>query len=192
MRSTIGDGTGNGYELKVDKTSKAHTRSVSQNEQREAAEEGDAYIVGSGVLTLCSTCQSAMLYLKNNESRDLVVRNVIVHSNGSTNGTECVALLQLQRNPTALAGGASTVAVNNNFGSSNLLTADITAGAEAATLTGGTSMGTFYIDIGKFFETNVSWIIPRGSSVGILLTPPPSNTSLKVAIVFETYLKKDI
>jgi hypothetical protein len=192
MSSVIVDGSGKGNRLKVDATNKAQTRSVSQDEQKEATVCGDAYIIGSGVITLTSACQSAMIYLKNNEDRDLVLSNIIVHSGASTCGAENVALVTVQRNPTGLSGGACTTATNNNFGSNNTLTADITAGAEAATLTAGTAMGSFYVPIQTWFETEISWGLPKGASVGLLVTPPASNSSLKIGITIESYLKKEL
>lgn len=186
------DGTGTGSSQKIDTTNRAWTRTITENEQREATFCGEAFIVGSGLITLTNASQHAMLYLKNNEPRDLVIKAVNITSNKSTGGVECVAFMTVLKSATAMVGGTSSTSNNNNIASSITLAADITQGAMCATITGGSTLIATFVPIQTFHEIDTSLVLPKGSSIAFLITPPASNTSLKIAIALETYLRKDV
>lgn len=184
----IQDGSGNGNWLKINKDLRALTKAISQTEQRHASENGDSYQVGSGVINLTSANESAVLYVKNNEERDFQFTGVNITSSAMTGSSANVFLAKVYLGGTALSAGTSANALNNNFGSSKTLDADITQGQEAATVTDGTASGAFYIPNETFFATDIAWLIPRGTSVAISITPGASNTSMNVSVTLEGHL----
>ena len=67
MGFQIQDGTGSSKKVKVSISNKLFTESVIRSEREEEALLGEAYIVGTGFVTLTSATQSSVLYFKNNE-----------------------------------------------------------------------------------------------------------------------------
>lgn len=187
----IEDGTGKGFSAKVDSENRMLTISVTQSEQLFAAKKGESFQIGSGIVSLTSASESAMLYVKNNETRDLILTGVNITSTASTGGSGNVFLAKVYLEATGITGGSPTAALNNNFGSAKTLTADITAGAEAATIDGGTASGAFYIPIETFFNTEIAWVVPQGVTLAVSITPPASNTSMGCSITLEGHLKSE-
>ncbi len=79
------DGTGKGNQLKIDDNNRARTQAITETETIHAVELGDAYNINTGSISY--TAAGSMLYVKNNEDRDLVVDAIAV---GLGNGTVSV------------------------------------------------------------------------------------------------------
>lgn len=186
------DGTGSGKRAKVDNTNRLHTESVTQTSQLEAARAGDSYQVGTGIINLTTSGESAILYFKNNEDRDVEISAVNITSTAMTGSSSNVMLAKLYTDPTGITSGTSISGLNNNFGSNKTLTADITAGAEGLSFSGGSVDGAFYIPVDTFFTASTAWIVPKGVTLGVSLTPASGNTSVNVSITFEAHLQRDI
>ena len=178
----IHDGTGTGNEAKVDSNNRLHTDAVTNARRRQAALEENAFELGTGEITLTSANTSAVLYFKNNETKDFVIDSLEITCKNSTGGAIDSFLVELLINPTGLSAGTSTSAVNMNFGSSKTLTADITIGQEAATVTGGTVSGLDYAKVDMKNPWDLVWVVPKGSSFALRVTPPASNTSLPLIV----------
>jgi hypothetical protein len=187
----IHDGTGSGFEARVDSTNRLLTEAVIETEQLEAAVKGDSYQIGSGAVTLTSANESAVLYFKNNEEKDVIITAVNITSSKQTGSSAGVFLAKLYTGGTGLSAGTSQTALNNNFGSSKTLTADITAGQEAATVTSGTASGAFYIQEAVFFNTSTAWVVPKGSTIAVTVTPGASNTSVTVTVTLEAHISRE-
>lgn len=185
MAEQIVDGRGTGNRANVDSNGRLSVLSISFTEQENASIEAKSFQIGSGVVNLTSASESALIYIKNNEDRDLLLTGVNVTSGSSTGGTGNVFLAKVYLSGTALSAGTSASALNNNFGSSTTLSADITQGQEAATVTNGVLSGAFYIPIDTFFNTDIAWTLPKGTSVAISGTPPAGNTSWNVTVTLE-------
>jgi len=187
----IDDGTGTGFQVKVDSSNRLLTESVTETEQLEAAVRGDSYQVGSGPITLTSANESAVLFFKNNEDKDVIITAVNVTSSKQTGSSAGVFLAKLYTSGTALSAGAAQVPLNNKFGSSQLLTATVQAGQEAATVTGGVASGAFYVQEAMFFNTNTAWVFPKGSTIAMSVTPGASNTSATVTVTLEAHIARE-
>lgn len=185
----IEDGTGQSFSAEVDKTKKLNTRAVTQTEQLEASKDGKSYQVGSGVINLTSAGESAVIYLKNNEEKALLLTGVNITSTAMTGSSANVFLAKIYTGSTGLSSSTAQTALNNNFGNSNVLDADIEAGAEAATVTNGTAAGAFYIPSETFFNTDIAWVLPKGSTIAVSVTPGASNTSMNVTVTIEAHLE---
>jgi hypothetical protein len=184
MGFQIEDGTGLGYTAKVSEENRLLTDGVQRSEREEQAIKGDAYLIGTGFVTLTSANQSAVLYFQNDNDFSLVITKFLISVRLSTGGTERHVRGVIVKNPTGITSGAGTdlLAPNINFGSSNTLTLTSEIGAEGAALTGGSSFAAIVAPTEAITTEQASTIIPKGSSIGVNIIPPASNTSLQVSV----------
>lgn len=187
----IGDGSGKGIEAKVGSDNRLWVEAISRSEQLQASSEGNSYQIGTGLMTLTSANESAVLLLVNNEDRAMKITAVNATSSAMTGSSANVYLIKVYRKGTALSAGVASAAGNNNFGSTKSLDATIETGGEAQTITDGVAAGGFYIPNDTFFHTELAWTLPKGSSMSITVTPGASNTSMPLSIVFEGHLEKE-
>lgn len=156
---------------KVDSANRVHTYATSQSETGNATHNGDAYNINSGFIAYTGTSESSLIYIKNNESRDLIV-TAIAFGIGALSATVTdSALVTVIRNPTggdvvtdATAVGANA---NLNFGSSKTLLVDAYAGKDGGTITGGNDVVYFTADGNERVFAPIEMHIPTGSSIGI-------------------------
>jgi hypothetical protein len=186
----ITDGTGTGLEAAVDATNRLLVEAVTESEQLEATAHGESFQIGSGPITLTNTADSAVLFYKNNEDRDIIITAVNVTSSKQTGSSAGVFLAKLWTEGTALSAGTAQTALNNNFGSNNTLDATITAGQTGATVTDGVANGVFYIPEAIYFHTDVAWVFPKGSSIAMSVTPGASNTSVTITVTLEAHIAR--
>ena len=159
--SIIQDGTGTGNRVKVS-GNRLFSHTITESEGVHAAEQGDAYNINTGTIGLTSSTASSVYYLKNNESRDLIVEAIAVGI-GSAGTTTDVSTITVIRNPTSVSySTAVDMNANRNFGSSKTLTADTYKGAEAATTTGGTNIAQFYQAAGGRLYATIDLILQIG------------------------------
>jgi hypothetical protein len=156
---------------------------VQETEEIDANKLGKAYNINTGELTLTSANESGVLYFKNNEDNEYIVTGIAVGLGPSTGGASTdIPMVKIIRNPTAgtVISDATDVDINSNrnYGSAETLTADVYKGGEGKTLTGGVDHILFYQTAnGRLFAT-ITEIIPKGSTLGISITPQASNTSM--------------
>lgn len=193
MAEKIEDNTGNSFGLKVDSKNRASTFAVTQGEESNAAIDGNSYNINTGIVNLTSANKTAVVYVKNNGDNDLVIPAIFYLIGNSTGGSGDMVWTVL-RNPTAgtIVSGATTVempGVNRNFGSSKTLTADIFVGVESETLTNGDKLIESIINQSATRAALGvgSIIIPKGSSIGVDVTPATGNTSVNIEIAFSIY-----
>lgn len=185
MGNPIKDGSGTGVLAKVDSNKRLYSDSVERSHSEEASFTGNSYNINTGVVNLTSANKSAVLYMKNTGEDDLVVSSLFYLIGNSTGGSGDV-LITVLRNPTAgtIIDGATDVEinVNRNFGSSNTLSGSYYVGSEAETFTNGTKViESIFNQSATRAALNVGAIIlPKGTSLGIEITPATSNTSLDV------------
>jgi hypothetical protein len=180
MSNIIVDGSGSGYAAKVDQENKLLTHSFTVSSALTGALKGDAFNVGSTLLTLTSANESACLYIKNLEQDDIIISVQFINLGASTGGSG-ESKFKFYLNPTtgtiidnAVAGDA----FNRKIGSSNTLSATVYKGAEGYTLTNG---DVIEAPTTGLFST-VPFVLEKGSAFGIAITPPTGNTSLEVQI----------
>ena len=169
----IEDGTGEGFQVKVDGNNRIHTQAIVESESLNSAELGLAYNVSSG--TIPFTGDGTLLYVKNNENSDIVVEAIALGNDGG--GTYTSSLrpsITFVRNPTGgdLITDATAVDfnVNRNFGSTKTLVADTYKGKQGGTLTGGDSLGIFQTSQSGRDYFGINIVIPKGSSLAITAT----------------------
>lgn len=184
MGFQIQDGTGSSKKVKVGNSNRLFTESTTRSEREEQAINGEAYIIGTGFVNLTASTTSAVLYFKNNEDVDLVITRFLIGVKKSSGGTENFITGIIYKNPTSMVSGTGNpLAINNvNFGSSNTINADSEIGQQGALLAGGSAYLATVAPTENLTAEDASTIIPKGSSIGVFITPPPSNTSVEVSI----------
>lgn len=191
---TIKDGSGKGYETKVDRNQRLHTDAVSRSQLEQAALVSDSYNLNTGAITLTSANESGIFYIKNNENKPLVISEILVIV-GATTGGSGDAICEIIKNPTTgtVVSNATNVdtAENRNFGSAKTLTANIYKGAEASTITDGT---TFASTTRSAFGTLISFdaasiVLEKGNSLAVTYQPPAGNTSQIVRVAITAFLE---
>ena len=122
MDVTIKNGNDGGIVEVVD--NKLQVFAISEGLSIASAKDGENYNINTGSITLTSATESAVLYMKNNETKNFIIEDIIVILGTSTGGTGDLAI-SLVRNPTT--GTIITNAVNvdivanRNFGSNREL-----------------------------------------------------------------------
>jgi len=184
MGFQILDGTGRNIKAKVSVDNRLYTQSVNRSEREEQSLVGEAYIIGTGFVNLTTSGTSAVLYFKNNEDVDLVITRFLVGVKKSSGGTENFVTGIIYKNPTSMVSGTGNpLAINNvNFGSSNTVDADSEIGQQGALLAGGSAYLATVAPTENLTAEDASTIIPKGSSIGVFITPPPGNTSVDVSV----------
>lgn len=165
--------TGNG--MHVDENFQAHVFAVTEDEQRQAAQDGREYNINSGTIAMStnSSTRTTLLYLKNDEDNDFIITTIALGLGTRSATVSDLANVYIVRNPT---GGTTITNANDadmksntNFGSNKTLKSTTLAykGAdgEGAT-TGGTEHGLLYMNDGRL-AANLNIELPKGSSVAI-------------------------
>tara|TARA_R110000772_G_C13087319_1_gene418139 strand:- start:64 stop:651 length:588 start_codon:yes stop_codon:yes gene_type:complete len=195
MGFEITDGGGKGYSAEVDSENRLRVFSIAEPEVFNASSLGNSYNFNTGVINLTSASKSAVFYIKNNGDSDLIITQLFYLIGNSTAGTGDV-LVTVLRNPTTGTIISNAVAmemdgVNRNFGSSKNLTTDSYKGAEASTFTNGDKIIESIIDQSPTRVTVEvgGLVVPRGTSIGIDITPATSNSSLDVEFAASVYIR---
>lgn len=179
MGFQIQDGTGKGYVAGVDSKNRLITSTINETTFQHAAEQGDAFFLGTPSITLTNSASSAIFFIENNEDQPLVIGEFFITADATTGGTPNMFRVSWFKNPTDISGTLSS-SLNQNFGSSNELDATIKFGAQGAGVSGGTLVATLSFPIGQFNRLEANLVLEKGSSFAITVTPPAGNTSMPV------------
>jgi hypothetical protein len=185
----IEDGKGTGQKARVDGNFRLHTEAVTESEGVHAVEKGDAYNINTGNISFSAA--GTLLYLVNNEDKDLVIEAIAV---GAGTGTVSdIGEITVERNITGgeVISDATAVSMNQNrnFGSNKTLSATVYKGKSGGTSTGGDDIILFYHGTsGRLFAT-INLVIPKGSNVSITYDPKLSSGSIKAYCAIVCHLK---
>jgi hypothetical protein len=187
MAEQLQDGTGTGSRVKVSKNNKLHTYAVSETISENASVNGNSYNINTGNITLTSANESGLLYFKNTGDNDIHVISIGYLMGASVGGSGDVQAVVL-RNPSLGTVVSDEVLVginqNKNAGSSRTLNSVAYKGAEGKVFTNGDD---FYYSLipsagrGYVISTG-SLVLPKGSSIGVKLTPQSGNTSMDLQV----------
>lgn len=191
MSTTIQDGTGSKRKVSVNVKNRLEAQTISTDEERDATRNGEAYTTSSSSITLTGTSETAVLYLKNTDDRDMVVDRAVMFIGSSVGATATDDwTLKIIRNPaetgTIITNAVTAGISNGNHGSSNLPNAIYYRGVEGDTM-GGNSAGFPIQQQSNRYIYPVGKVLPKGSSIGAKVTPPASNTSTRVVVVMHFY-----
>ena len=168
----IEDGTGTGSKTKVDGDNRLHTLSVTKSENHLATEEGRAYNINTGEITLTSANESAILYFKYTGTKEYVINSIAVGLGPSTGGSSAsIPVIKVTRNPTAgtIVSSPTNVDIssNRNFNSANTVSGVAYKGAEGNTMTGDSDHLLLYQSSGGRLFASIEEVLRTGNSIGI-------------------------
>ncbi len=102
MGIEITDGTGKGNSAGVDNTNRILTRGVIEDIFQNAAEEGEAFFIGTPLITLTSANESAICYIKNNEVDQLILGEFFLIAEAKTGGSPNMFRVIWYKNPISI------------------------------------------------------------------------------------------
>ena len=186
----IEDGTGLGFDARVDENNRIHVHSVNVTEVVHAAEQGLAYNLNTGQISV--TNDATLIYFKNNETRDFVISAIAVgNDGGATYSTR--PLITVVRNPTGgdLISDQTDVDMNQNrdFGSSRVLNTDAYKGKTGGTLTGGNDIAILQSTTGGRDFFTLDFVLTEGSSIGLTYTANISSGTSLIYVALVGYLR---
>lgn len=191
----IEDGSGNWYIAKVDSDNALHTDATTTSKSDFEMERGNAYNFNTGTVTLTSDSKSALMYMKNIGSLDIVITWFFYLLWNTTGGTAASDILvQVEKNPTGgtlISGGTAATPVNRNFGFSDNANVTALVWAEASTVTWGTvAIESIFSWVGRQ-AVIVPTVLRPNSSIAITVTPKTSNTNQDVQLAIAFYEKQE-
>lgn len=194
MPDSIRDGSGRGYLARVDDVGRIFTRTVTETQEQEALEEGDAYNLNTGKITLTNDTNTPILYFKNNEARDYIIIAVALGLGPSTGGSGDIPEVTFIRNPTTgtIISSPTNVDINSNrnYGVNRTLTADVYKGATGDTMTNGIDHIFIYAKADNRSFITIGEVLPKGTSFGLKLKPQPGNSSMTVYAAIIGYIHR--
>lgn len=172
--SIIEDGTGSGKKAKVNQDNKLETSSVTLSEYEEAALDGRAFNANTEILALTGTGESAVFYLKNNESQDVSIQGFFVGVGALSGTTSDSVLVRAYFNPTGgtlITDESAITVVNRDAGSAKTFNFDCYKGGDGKTITGQDATPVLYQFQGGSSRSfgSVNLVIPRGTSIAITI-----------------------
>jgi hypothetical protein len=184
MAIIIEDGKGTGFCAGVTNENRFLVSAVSDSLLDHGTTNGNSYIIDTGIISLTSASESAVIYVKNN-NQSLYMRNSYIQFNFGKSNSSGDVIVKLYTNPTGgtiISGGSSTPGYNRNI--SNSIPANLTSfiGSEGKTQIGGTQILTsiFQDKTSNIVQSGI--IVSNGSSFIITVQPPTSNTGMNISI----------
>lgn len=186
MATTIQDGTGKGFQTKVDETNRLEVRSISEDTTLEGTIEGNSFAIGTPFLTQLSSTANGLLYFKTEENVSLFAKSFSSQARYASGATFDNYLINVYKDvdESALTGTwVPFTPLNTNFGSSNELAGTFKYGSPAGA--GGFSALTpafqlaFPVNVYNQITTNL--IFPKGVGILLSVTPPTGNISMPVS-----------
>jgi len=175
MATTIEDGTGSGFSVKVDGENRLFSRSITESEFEYSVRKGSSFNVNTEFLTITGSSETPIMYLKSNEDKDIILAAWFIGTDNSSGGTRS-GLMRVYFNPTAgsiISSGTDVTPVNRQGGSSNTLDLDVKSGGDGFTATGYDSTPVLYQTQGASARAfgNVQLSLKKGSSVVVTYLP---------------------
>lgn len=183
------DGTGKGYQAKVDINNRLEVSSITETISANKTHLGYSYNINTGTIALTSANESALLYLKNTGINPIVI-TALFYLLGNSDGTGDT-LVQVIKNPTTgtlVSGGTTVTPINRHFSSSRALTATTKKGVEGSTITDGTVViESIFNSVGRKTVSVGAIILTQGNSIAIEMTPPSGNGAMNVQMAIALY-----
>lgn len=178
------------------KNNRMQVDAVVETEAHNATEHGRSYNLNTGLITLTSGTESAVMYVKNTDpTKSLFIEAIAVGVGPSTGGVSTEApIVTVIRNPTTGTIIESTptdvdISSNRNFSSSNSIIVDAYKGSEGETLTDGTDHILFQVNAGSRLFATIDADLLNGASIGIKIDPQASNTNMQVYVALICYVE---
>ena len=185
-------GSGNGREAKIGTDNRLYIDAKTIQEKLIATKDGDAYNLNTGIVSISAT--TGMMYVKNNEDKDLAVEALIVGTGAGSYNTTGEVQIQVTRNPTTGTTIDNTTAIaqnaNRNFGSAKTLSATAyKAAASGNTITNGTDIILIGAPNAQARTTaSIDLVLQKGNSIGIEVNPNLASGSVNCYVALVVHL----
>jgi len=197
MATIIEDGTGKGNSVKVDAENRLFSRSITETEFENAVRKGLAFNVNTKFLPITTagpTDGHALLYIKNNEDRDIILAAWFIGTDLGTNGAD-LGLMQVFFNPTGgtiVSGGTAITPVNRQGGNSNTIDLDALSGGDSFTATGlGEPVLYQTQSVGSRAFGTVQLSLKKGASAVVTYIPNGAETAgVDIYTGFQLYISE--
>lgn len=167
--SIIVDGTGKGTRAAVDHDNRLKVTAVSEDIYVNSAQEGGAFNLNTEDLVISGTgpFTKDLLYLKNNENRDIeVVGWFIGERNDRVGGiTAAPILFEMYGSPTGTAAGTEVMPVNRRIGDPRVFNFTALSLPTGLTLPSGQAPLLYQYQYGGRAFGTVNFTIPSGASI---------------------------
>jgi len=176
MATTIEDGTGSGFSVKVDGENRLFSRSITESEFDYAVRKGLSFNVNTEFLTITGSSETPIMYLKSNEDSDIILSAWFIGTDNASGTPSRNGLMRVYFNPTAgsiISSGTDVTPVNRQGGSSNTIDLDVKSGGDGFTATGFNPTSVLFQTQGSNARTfgNVQLALKKGSSVVVTYLP---------------------
>ena len=176
MATTIEDGSGQGYSVKVDSENRLFSRSVTETEFDYAVRKGKSFNVNTEFLTITGSSETPIMYLKSNEDNPLILSAWFIGTDNSSGSPSRSGLMRVYYNPTSgtiISSGTDVTPINRLGGSSNTVDIDVKAGGDGFTATGYETTPVLYQTQGASARAfgNVQLALQKGASVLVTYLP---------------------
>ena len=187
------DGTGGGYLAKVTQNNRLASEAVVITGEDDSVRFGEGWQISSKPVSFTSSTASAILYIRNNDSRNFVLDRAVLVLGTATGGSGDWTF-RVMRNPEetgTIVSNALTAGISNsNHGSSKVPagllyrgvqgdTVDLAALATGAPLPIQQQSNRTVFPLGRQ--------LPTGTSIAFQLTPPSSTTAATAVLVTHWY-----
>ena len=191
MATTIEDGSGKGYSVKVDETNRLSVRGTTESEFDKATRSGNAYNVNTLFYSITGATEQPIIYVKNNEDDVITLAAWFIGTSGSTSSN---GILKMYTNPTSgtiISAGDDVESVNRLIGSSNQLQVDVKKGGDGFTVSGYNSTPVLYQPQGANARTfgSIQLALTKGSSV-VVNYDPNGQQPFQIYIGFQIYVSE--
>jgi hypothetical protein len=191
MATTIEDGSGKGYSVKVDETNRLSVRGTTESEFDKATRSGNAYNVNTLFYSITGATEQPIIYVKNNEDEVITLAAWFIGTSGSTSSN---GILKMYTNPTTgtiISAGDDVESVNRLIGSSNQLQVDVKKGGDGFTVSGYNSTPVLYQPQGANARTfgSIQLALTKGSSV-VVNYDPNGQQPFQIYIGFQIYISE--
>jgi len=193
MSTMIQDGTGKGNFAAVTVNNRLMVTGVDLTLEEAATESGDTYNVSTDEITLNTTGENVLFYVKSNEDNNLLITSVIVNIK-DYQGTAGQPELAIYRDPkagTIVTNAVDATQLNRNFGSAKTLDADLFQGVQGDTINSQSGLIQVYLPsvaAATFNAFSTATVLPKGGTIAVSYTPPAGITSMKVIVAINATL----
>lgn len=186
MATIIEDGTGKGFNAKVDSSNRLEVRAVVEDSALEGATKGETYVIGTPYLTQTADTTNGILYFKSEESVSLFTKTFSSQARWASGATFQNFLVNVYTNISESSLTGTWVdfnPLNTNFGSSNQLSGTFKYGSPtgAGGFTGLTPSFQLAFPVNVYNQITSNLVFPKGVGILLAVTPPSGNVQMPVS-----------
>jgi hypothetical protein len=183
----IKDGTGKGYLAGVDSMNRLETYATTEALFDNRARAGEAFNINTELLSISSTAETPLLYVKNNQQSDIVLVGWFIGTDLGTVGAS-LGLMRVYGNPIGLSGGSALSALNRRIGDPKVFAID--ALSQPTWTPSGTPVLYQTQSLGSRVFGTVNIFVARAQSVVVTCEFATATTPFEIYTGFTGYVEE--